>query len=399
MSSSDSFGTSIQGEIIIIEPAANVQVGHMREKLEVIVKAVTSEGKKVTLVTWEPLSKPLATPGVKILTVWTFARFLSRLIPRKILAKHVDYCTYLQGFIHAGCRKIPVIGMTSSDPWGPLLASLFFPLPKRFLLRMLHPGVSLREGTSRVSPRRLGGFLKLAGRGAELVVFNDFLKKAIESSWAVPAKQRLHAVSEMMDYQEAPRPLPNRNVLLVSGFDNERRTPLGNLETIKDFAGLQEVILQHPSDQPLETFCRDWSQRPSSWRISRVTSYVTGKDWEELFVRSRFTLVAYDQNFVQSSGIFLQSVSFGRPVVSTRFPDALSLFEKHGRLGVLYDQDRPDTLRRALEEIISWRENEWREFCQARSRLVHDVDSVSVFRRYWEILHHRNRTQIDNGLT
>ena len=114
---------------------------------------------------------------------------------------------------------------------------------------------------------------------------------------------------------------------------------------------------------------------------------MTGESWQKIFVEARYTLIAYDQNFTQSSGIFLQSIAYGRPVISTKFPDALDLFEKHGKLGVLFDYLNPKSLISAMEEITHWDITDWSEFYAAREKLIYTIDSKKVFREYCGILH------------
>ncbi len=373
-------------KILIVEPAANVEIGHMREKLEVIVDAAARAGFKIHVVTWEPLAHDLKSKDIGFEYVSPLVRSFSSLIPSRYRVRFLEFCTYLKAFRFARSNQLPVVGMTSCDPWGPLIASLFCKPPSEYLHRMLHPGVSFANGSYRVSSKRVRGYYALVRSGGKLVIFNGFLKQCCIQLDRNLTEKNIRVIPEMMTCTELFCKKETTDIILVSGLDDARRTPLAHLAMLKNHPFIRKVILQHPDPRPPEVFYRDWPSASLSWEVERVSRYMTGKDWEDLFSSCTYTLVAYDEHFTQSSGIFLQSIAFGRPVVSSRFPDSVELFSKYGKLGVLFDYRSPVSLLDAIDEISQWTENDWQEFYAARRELVQAVDSDNVFAQYRDLI-------------
>jgi hypothetical protein len=98
------------------------------------------------------------------------------------------------------------------------------------------------------------------------------------------------------------------------------------------------------------------------------------------FSSVKFSAVVYAPSFLQGSANLALSVVCGTPVLASRFAFARDLFERHGRLGELFDYGDDRQFVAAWRRLAAWGPAEWEEFSAARSRLLAEVGHRAVAR-------------------
>ncbi len=82
--------------------------------------------------------------------------------------------------------------------------------------------------------------------------------------------------------------------------------------------------------------------------VEFVDSYLHEQELEELVAASDIVLIPYDNNQQISSGVLIEAVSAGRPVVATRFPHAVEMLSDGAGITVAHDSQEIAEAVRAL---------------------------------------------------
>jgi len=371
--------------VLIIEPAANLYIGHMREKLEVMTSALGEIGCGYDLVTWEIPSKHLSPPPAAIHVLSPLLRRLIGWVPSRWRTRTMEFFIYLKGFREAAARNLGVIGMTTSDPYGPLAASILCCPGPAYVQRMFNHGLRLHEGKFICSIPRLIAYDFLVRGGGSLVLFTDLLRDHI-TGFRTSLREKTRVIPELTQLPSSRPSAPGAAVMLVSGLDNARRAPLLHIAKIHQPVPLKEIIIQYQEDIPLSDLQAQVGISERAFQLTWINKYFTGDDWEALFKRAGFTLVAYDSRFASISAILLQSVIFGVPVLSSRFPDAVENFGRHGQLGEMFEYGDPDDFNKALRKILAWNEKDYSKFETARISLLESLRPTTVAGHYLALL-------------
>ncbi len=85
--------------------------------------------------------------------------------------------------------------------------------------------------------------------------------------------------------------------------------------------------------------------------VSFESGYYSGSMLNELIQQASVVVLPYDSTDQVTSGVLVDAIANGRPVVATAFPHAVELLNRGA--GVLVDHDDPDALASALREIIT----------------------------------------------
>ncbi|MDX6767766.1 MAG: glycosyltransferase [Candidatus Methylacidiphilales bacterium] len=371
-------------KLILVEPGGHHLSGHMREKILLAAVSLRELGVGVTLVGWAETPPPDVVLDDYVCPP-SFVRHVAGWIPRKLTTLYIEFWVYLTAFIASRSGKMGVIGMTSSGPYGPVFASFFCHPPAAYLQRMIHPGLFPVSGGWGIVRRRALAWKCLVRNGGRLVCFNELMQTTFDQSVGPGATV---CIPEFIALP-GPEKITERKIrrLLATGWDNARRSPVGHLERLEDFAGLNEIIIHDPELnaeklQPL----RDRLATCPSVKLTGISGYFTGGAWLELFARADASLIAYAGTFPAMSALFLQSIACGLPVVSSRFPDGIECFARFGKLGELFDYGDRGTLSAAIARICAWSDLDWKEFFSAREGLLAAVNPASSLSQYLSFL-------------
>lgn len=122
--------------------------------------------------------------------------------------------------------------------------------------------------------------------------------------------------------------------------------------------------------------------------------YLSIPELQEIVAAADVVLLPYDSRDQVTSGVLVEAVTAGKPVISTRFPHATELLS--GGMGILVDRENPvqiaDAIRRLLTEPSTAR-----EMAAAARRLAPELLWSAVADKYRDVaahLQHTSRTRV-----
>lgn len=166
---------------------------------------------------------------------------------------------------------------------------------------------------------------------------------------------------------------PSDGPLLVPGLDDHRRSPLAHLEKAHVDPPPRSLYIHAPgrSDKSVSEIRLKASSIVEDVVVS--STYRNQEELCELFASASWCLVAYRPSLSQGSGLLVQSIVSGTPVLCSRFPHADELFQEFGRLGEVFEFDDMNAFRTAWLRLQAWGSREWAEFREARAKLKEQV--------------------------
>ncbi|HEU5070296.1 MAG TPA: hypothetical protein VFV96_07775 [Verrucomicrobiae bacterium] len=377
--------------LILVEPAAGVRSGHFTEKLKLWAEGSRAAGVKViTLVTWSQIEGPPCRVE-RVVVAPAMARALGRFVPCRFKAKWAEFWTYLRAGTVSRQTRAPLIGLTASGPMSLAFATHFI-RPAKWLQVVMYGGIVMVADQPRLDERRRWEFAALLRRGCILLcnapVTADVLVREYQ------AQRFSGAIEYLPDPIFVPDFVRNSSVkkasepftLLVSGEENDRRTPLAHLLDAGPKTEIAKLVLHQPGKaEPVLADGRQWVKPSAINVVEVVTDYLVGEPLVRLFASVRCAVIVYAPAFAQGSANFALAVASGTPVLSSRFPYAEDMFRRFGRLGELFHYGESDGFNAALGRIALWGESDWGEFQEARQRFVAEVEYRAVVRRTLEL--------------
>jgi glycosyltransferase involved in cell wall biosynthesis len=102
--------------------------------------------------------------------------------------------------------------------------------------------------------------------------------------------------------------------------------------------------------------------------VRHLVDFADGyRDWDEIHacIRSAdLVVLPYDSREQAVSGVLVDAIASGKPIVATAFPHALDLVQ--GRCGIVVPHEQPAALADAIERIVT--DRRLAEVCQAQAR-------------------------------
>jgi hypothetical protein len=377
--------------LVLVEPAAGAKSGHFTEKLKLWSEGARAAGVEViTLVTWSEIEGlPCRVDQVEVAPA--VARALGRFVPRRFKAKWAEFWTYLRAGAVSRQTRAPLIGLTASGPMSLAFAAHFI-RPAKWLQVVMYGGIVMVADQPRLDERRRREFAALLRRGCILLcnapVTADVLVREYQAQRCSGAIEYLPDPIFVPDFvrNSSVKKVSEPFTLLVSGEENDRRTPLAHLLDAGPRIRIAKLVLHQPGKaEPVLADGRQWVKPSAINAVEVVTDYLPVETLVRLFASVRCALIVYVPAFAQGSANLALAVTSGTPVLSSRFPYAEDMFRRFGRLGELFKYGESDGFNAALERIASWSEREWSEFQEARQRLVAEVEYRVVVRRTIEL--------------
>jgi hypothetical protein len=356
--------------VVVVEPGLHQSYGHMRGELELFLSGLRANKIPFQVVGSE---KPLSV----VPEDWNFCapsenfiRFF-KTMPTRIGIRLAEFCAYFFALRLAALKGNPVIGLTSSGPFGPALASIISTSKVSRLFIVYHLGAVER----RLSPWRWA-YRCLFASGVKIGAYSLSVQQRLQKAFPKHESQvyflpNLAAIPPLKIRSKNPEPL-----LIVSGLDSEgRRTPIRHL---KQLGALEfpRLILHDPEgvfagvlDLEKKVIARN--------RIERVSRYFLD-DYSSFLSQADAVLIAYDPSFLNPSSVLRHSVCAGVPVISSRFPEFVFLENKFGAIGEAWEYNDCASLKAAIERFLSWGLEDFQEFDRASKELRKYLSPPSV---------------------
>lgn len=367
----------VKREVILVEPGAHLTYGHYQEKLGLWAGAFRAADWSVSVTCWQVPEEGrlddvdyFATPALPAL--------LSRLLPYRVRVLWMVFATYLLAFRRAMRGESHVLGCTTSSLLPVTAARTLSRINGRLFAQIVMYGDMFDQQSPRARRLARWSLVNLLGAGSAVLpntmrTRSKFIEQVEDTSLHARIKTLYDPIyispKHVPDEVKSPE-LP----FLICGLDGGRRTPLAHLERARLDPAPHHIQFHLPGCTPEDQVGVRSKGAPFASKVSVSTGYLIRDDLHDLCACASCCFLAYHQSASQGSGFLAQSLIAGTPVLSSRFPHALELFEQFGRLGELFEFDNPDSLRNAWSRLRDWGLQQWAEFHAARRQLTEQVD-------------------------
>lgn len=364
--------------VILVEPGAGVSYGHFQSNLTLWHEVLLSKEFMPITVSWD-LAADEQFDHRHFLTAGKILRWLEALVSKKWKSRWREFCLYTRAFRLSRRTGWPVIGLTATTPFAVALASRFYRPLAPWGQIVMYSGLMWKNGKAAVQPRSLWAFTRLVGSGCKLICNTkqgrDVLSSVIHSGGSSPAiffnPGPVVPPSAATGVSRARCP----RSLFVEGQDNPIRTSVEHVMRASLRTPIRRLTVHHVGRDQVRLVSSEPWETPSFVKELVVRSdFLPSKEFPRLFQEHQYSLVAYASNFVQESGNLLCSVLYGAPVLASRFSHAKETFAECGRLGELFDYADYEDFSRAWERLVSWNDEQWREFEEARIKMSNTVN-------------------------
>lgn len=125
-------------------------------------------------------------------------------------------------------------------------------------------------------------------------------------------------------------------------------------------------------------------------QIDILDSPLSAEEYARALARSSILLLLYDRNYYKTnfSGILLEAFAYGKPVITTAGTWLAKQVEKYGG-GVVVENREPETVLRAIEEIMTNYEKYRAEAIEAGRQLLSKHNSVELAKLIKDLLENR----------
>ncbi|EKF21092.1 glycosyl transferases group 1 family protein [Mycolicibacterium hassiacum DSM 44199] len=212
--------------------------------------------------------------------------------------------------------------------------------------------------------RRQRAALSVLTAGADhVIVMSDAARQRLCASYGVPPR-KVSTIPHGATVPTGPRGKRARRPTILTwgwlGPGKGIERVIDAMATLRDLPGHPNYLVAGP------THPRALSGDTDAYRTARITQaaelgvadsvtfdggYYTGARLTELICQAAVVVLPYDSTDQVTSGVLVQAVAHGRPVVATAFPHARELLG--GGAGTIVDHDDPVALATALRQILT----------------------------------------------
>jgi hypothetical protein len=367
-------------QIVVVEPGANIESGHYREKLSLWESGFRLSGWSVFVACLEkPDPDFLPEAGFRPLS-W-FQTGLGRLLPGPLKTSWLLFCAYCLAFRFAKQIAAPVLGLTTTTVLPVVMARLWTRAASVPFAQILMYGNSFDQKTPK--PKRVLtriGLDVLLRSGAIIFPNTERTRQSLVSQTQEVGLQdhiiTLYDPAFIPEKRLSISEKQRKEILLISGTDDARRSPLFHLRHAQLPDPPDTIWIHAPGKAEQDILRKSGPEMGASLKV--FATYRTVEAFAELFASATWSLVAYNPAFLQGSGLLAQSLAGGTPVLCSRFSHAEELFARFGKLGELFSFGDIDDFQKAWLRLRHWTSAEWQEFEQASSRFIEVVNAEST---------------------
>lgn len=365
--------------VLVVEPGLHQPFGHMRGELELFLSGLRANKVPFQVVGSRSPASPVPEDWNLALPSAFWIQFCESL-PPTLGIRLIEFLTYRLALRLSAQSGSPVIGLTSSGPFGLALAAISRPIAEKVLFMVYHLGsVEKRFSLWRLS------YQPLLSRGVNIGTYASTVQSRLQNIFPcfrglVYFLPTLAAVKLLKRRGSRRKP-----VLVVSGLDSEgRRSPIRHLRLLGNLR-FPKLILHDPTGR--FEGCRALEKNFSSAvKVEKVSDYFTD-DYSTFLSKGTAVFIAYDPHFQNPSSVLRHAVCAGVPVISSRFPDFKFLEDKFGLLGEAWEYDNPQSLDAAIKRFFKWTEREKLKFALASDRLRKYLAPPQAVREHLRVFH------------
>lgn len=346
---------------MVVEPGLHQPFGHMRGELELFLSGLRANKVPFQVVGSRPPASPVPADWNLALPPALWIQFCESLPPR-LGIRLIEFLTYRLALRLGGQKRCPVIGLTSSGPFGLALAAIGRPFAKKRLFIIYHLG----SVEKRYSLWRLA-YCVLLRIGVNIGTYALPVQKRLQTAFP-GLKDRVHFFPTLAAVEPLANKCPNEKpVLMVSGLDSAgRRTPVAHLLSLKRIS-FPKIVFHEPEGrfEGVDELEKAWGHKIE---ICRDSCYYL-KEYSHFLSKADGILIAYDPDFLNPSSILRHAVCAGVPLICSHFPFADFLTKKFGRIGEFWNYGNPRSLEEAMVRLQAWKKEDFAEFLKSVKNL------------------------------
>ena len=364
--------------LVVVEPGLHLFLGHMRGELELFLSGLEANHVAFQVVGSRKPASIVPEEWNLVCPAPFWIQLFESLNPR-IGVRLIEFLTYALALTIAAQRNCPLIGLTSSGPFGVALALFFKPRKSKILLIIRHLGsVGCRYSYWALF------FRYLLKKGCVLGFYSELVRNRL-------AKNHPGSQSKMFFLPEVASistPIKRRrhpkSTILVSGLDNEgRRSPVRHLRLLQKLY-FTKLVIHDPSGN-FEGCDALRKKFDGEVKIEMVSDYF-GDDYSAFLSRASAVFIAYDPHFQNPSSVLRHAICAGVPVISSRFPDFSFLEKNFGFIGEPWEYNNPRSLDAALKRFSKWSAQKRLKFSLASEKLRRCLAPPNAVRQHLKIL-------------
>ena len=204
---------------------------------------------------------------------------------------------------------------------------------------------------------------RIAAAASQLVVMSEAARQHLRLDYSVD-RQKVTVIPHGATIPDTPRvKRPSRPTILTWGWLGPGKgveRVIDVMASLNDVPGQPRYVVAGPThpgvlaaDGEAYRDARTEQARRCGVAGSVVfeSGYYTGPMLTELIQQASVVVLPYDSTDQVTSGVLVDAIAHGRPVVATAFPHAVELLNNGA--GIIVDHDDPEALASALREIVT----------------------------------------------
>jgi glycosyltransferase involved in cell wall biosynthesis len=153
-------------------------------------------------------------------------------------------------------------------------------------------------------------------------------------------------------------------------------------------------VVANEGERYRESLVKQVQEKGLQDRVEFDARYLTIPELQEIVAGADIVLLPYDSKDQVTSGVLVEAITAGKPVISTRFPHAAELLS--GGMGILVERENPRQIANAIRRLLTEPETA-KEMAAAARRMAPDLLWSAVADKYRDVaarLLHTTRVRI-----
>ncbi len=148
-------------------------------------------------------------------------------------------------------------------------------------------------------------------------------------------------------------------------------------------------VVENEGERYRESLMKQVSEKGLQDRVEFDARYLTIPELQEIVAGADIVLLPYDSKDQVTSGVLVEAITAGKPVISTRFPHATELLS--GGMGILVERENPAQIAKAIRRLLTEPDTAT-EMAAAARRMAPELLWSAVADKYRDVAAHLMHT-------
>jgi glycosyltransferase involved in cell wall biosynthesis len=144
-------------------------------------------------------------------------------------------------------------------------------------------------------------------------------------------------------------------------------------------------VVANEGEHYRESLVKQVQEKGLQDRVEFDARYLTIPELQEIVAGADIVLLPYDSRDQVTSGVLVEAITAGKPVISTRFPHASELLS--GGMGMLVDRENPRQIANAIRRLLTEPDTA-KEMAAAARRMAPELLWSAVADKYRDVAAH-----------